>query len=717
MGRAVQCALSLSRLASMLQDVIDALRRKDPEALALARTSAAVTPESAAAQHLFGIAQREAGDHSGARASFERAIELAPDESLYHFSHALLAYSEGDYAAANRSSAHAVALDPNQLGAYVLRIQLALASGDHAEAERQLNLAERVDPDHPQLLFMAGQVALAKGDGDHAIELLGKAALERPQDAQVFATLGTAYQRFGHAAFAEQALRKAMVLDPTATGLRSLLIEALISQDRIDDALTELALYRQQHPRDLAGVVLAAEMQQRAGDPAAALASYRVALAQAPRNLRVLMGAQRVLETLADPALARNVWEEVLRQDAGFDLVWASRLVASTEEEDRGDVLRRWREALPDSAAAFLNQARQDEVDGHDERAEAGYEAVLARAPHQPDALFGKAAFEFRRDPSAAVARLGMLIAHASPAQVKSALAWRGQAHDALQQTQEAVANWLQAHAWLGALPPAQLLPTPALRELSAKVPLPAATGDNQVVMLWGPPGSGSERLAAALRMSTSRPLMQAFRELVPRMLQFPEAFIARALNAEELPALANSVSADYARTLEPFLRQGNQGVFDWLVHWDARAVPLLQRTLPGTRLISVLRDPRDLLLNWLAFGAPAGPVFADPVASAMWLANQLEHLLFSRDDLQLPVLIVDMDRFDADPVTTMQEIAAFADLPTAPDPQPALQRRTGPGKLPALLPSGRWRAYCSELDAAFAVLTPLTERLGYPRE
>jgi hypothetical protein len=200
-------------------------------------------------------------------------------------------------------------------------------------------------------------------------------------------------------------------------------------------------------------------------------------------------------------------------------------------------------------------------------------------------------------------------------------------------------------------------------------------------------------------------------------MLQFPEAFIARALHAEELPVLAGNVAMDYARTLEPLLRQGNQGCFDWLVHWDARAVPLLQHALPGTRLIAVLRDPRDLLLNWLAFGAPAGPVFADPVTNAAWLANQLEHLLFSRDDLRLPVLIVDMDRFDADASAAMHDIASFADLPTAPDPQPALQRRTGAGRLPMLLPAGRWRAYRGELDAAFAVLTPLAERLGYPRE
>ncbi len=700
----------------MLQDVIDALRRNAPEAIALARAEVATAPDSADANHLLGMAQRNAGDRDGARASFDRAIELAPDESLYHFSRAMLAHSENDFATASRASAHAIALDPNQFGAYLLRVQLALASGELVEAERQLQLAERVDPDHPQLLFAAGTVALAKGDGEHAIELLSKAAAERPQDAQIAATLAAAYQHLGHDAFAEQAVRKAMALDPTATQLRRLLIESLIGQDRIDDVEAELATYRRERPHDPAGPVMDAELRLRARDPVAALAGFRAALAQAPRYVRALAGAQHALAALGDRVLARSVWEDVLLSDPGFDSAWTSRLLASIDQEDYSDVLRRWREALPESATALLHQARQDEADGRDVEAEAGYDAVLTHAPTQPDALFGKAMFELHSDPAAAMDRLDLLIAHASLPHIKSALATRGQAHDSLDHAHAAVADWQQAHAGLGSLPAAQPLPTEALAAL-ALLPMPAATGDNRLVMLWGPPGSGAERLAAALRFSPSRPVLQDAPEPRPRMLQFPDELIARALSNDELPALAHDVADEYAQTIEPYLRQGNQGVFDWLAQWDARVVPLLRHAMPGTRLIAVLRDPRDLLLNWLAFGAPAGPVFADPLASATWLANQLDHLLCSRDALHLPVLIVDMDGFDADPMAAMQSIATFADLPSIPDPQIALQQRTGQGRLPTLLPVGRWHAYREQLADAFAVLAPRAVRLGYPSE
>jgi len=206
--------------------------------------------------------------------------------------------------------------------------------------------------------------------------------------------------------------------------------------------------------------------------------------------------------------------------------------------------------------------------------------------------------------------------------------------------------------------------------------------------------------------------------ELLPREMELIGDFIERALSVETLPAAASEIATAYAQLIAPIVQQGNdRGVFDWVATWDARLVPVLQRALPGTRLLAVLRDPRDLLLNWLAFGAPAGPNFTDAAACAHWLASQLEHLLFTRDALQLPMRIVDMDRFDADPMAELITIAEFADLPTIPSAEPAIMRRTGPGGLPTLLPAGRWRAYRDVLGDAFAVLAPLAERLGYRDE
>ena len=127
----------------MLQDVIEALRRQSPDAVALAQAEADATPANAEAHHLLGIARRYQGDLEGARASFDKAIELTPNESIYHLSRALLARALGDLALADSASARAITLDPNQFDAYLLRIQLAIALRDFAEAERQHRMGRK----------------------------------------------------------------------------------------------------------------------------------------------------------------------------------------------------------------------------------------------------------------------------------------------------------------------------------------------------------------------------------------------------------------------------------------------------------------------------------------------------------------------------------------------------------------------------------------------
>jgi tetratricopeptide (TPR) repeat protein len=699
----------------MLHDVIDALRRKTPDAMALARAEVETTPGSADAHHLLGLAQREAGDPAGARASFDRAIELAPDESLYHFSLALLAYAQREFALAERASGHALALDPNQLGAYILRIQLAAGRGDLDEAGRQLALAERLAPEHPQVHFAAGQLALARGDAERAVERLVLAVAARPDDTQVLGLLGTAYLRSGHPAFAEQALRKAVARDSRAVDARMQLVESMLAQGRPDDADAELAQWRAVHPHDPGVAVIAAELKLQTGDPHAALTAFSEALALAPDSPAALTGTERALVAIGDRALARKTWDGVLHAYPQHDLVWSLRLGAAGNREERDDVLRRWREAIPESTMAALTQALQDESEGRDADAEAGYDFVLARAPQQPDALFSKAMYEAPRDPDAALARLDALIAIVPKAKALAALAVRGQLHDARDNTRDAAADWLGAHVGSGFGPSDLPFPDEALQAMPQ--PPDAGPTESPVVLLWGPPGSGSERMAAALRHAPGRPLMLGTPDLLPRLLDFPDALIARATSEADVATLASEIAAEYARSIEPYAQQGNPGVFDWLGRWDARVVPALRHALPGLRLVAVVRDPRDLLLNWLAFGAPAGPAFTDPFACAAWLANQLEHLLFSRDALGLPVLLVDMDAFDAQPEATMAQVAAFADLASPPDTRVALDRRTGTGRLPTLLPAGRWSAYCEEFADAFELLASIAERLGYPRE
>src|SRR5690606_23682696 len=96
---------------------------------------------------------------------------------------------------------------------------------------------------------------------------------------------------------------------------------------------------------------------------------------------------------------------------------------------------------------------------------------------------------------------------------------------------------------------------------------------------------------------------------------------IARRLAAGE--ASATAVAESWRRALPA--RSVNGPVIDWLPWWDLALVPVLRAAAPGAVLVLALRDPRDMLLEWLAFGSPVPFRMESPDAAAAWLASVLD--------------------------------------------------------------------------------------------
>ncbi|UWX03977.1 hypothetical protein H1235_17155 [Pseudoxanthomonas sp. NC8] len=67
--------------------------------------------------------------------------------------------------------------------------------------------------------------------------------------------------------------------------------------------------------------------------------------------------------------------------------------------------------------------------------------------------------------------------------------------------------------------------------------------------------------------------------------------------------------------------------VVDWLTWWDNALLLALRPYLPEGVLLVAVRDPRDMLLDWLARGAPVPLALDSADAAAAWLAQGLEQL------------------------------------------------------------------------------------------
>ncbi|HZX79777.1 MAG TPA: adenylate cyclase, partial [Lysobacter sp.] len=221
-------------------------------------------------------------------------------------------------------------------------------------------------------------------------------------------------------------------------------------------------------------------------------------------------------------------------------------------------------------------------------------------------------------------------------------------------------------------------------------------------VLLWGAPGSLVERLARTLEVGGG-PLLQDRFGAQPPVDPFQRPDTAQSLVDGRLDG-ADMVAQWRAQLATRGAHP--QALFDWLPLWDNAYALALRPHLSEAGLLIALRDPRDMLLDWIAFGSPVPMRLESAVEAARWLATQLEQVADIEAGDVIPFRSIRMDDIAQDPRAIAQALAdALAlQVPIAP-PQ-----AYGPVRLPA----GHWRRFGGVLGEAFEVLGPVAARLGY---
>jgi Tfp pilus assembly protein PilF len=694
----------------MLEPIMAALQGGDhANAAAAARELLASEPDNADALHLLALALRQLDQLDEADAAIERALALTPDRSAYHITRALLATQRRNPGAARDAFDAALKQDPNQLVAYVGLAQIAFATGDLAATEQHLRYAERLQPEHPQVLTISAQLALARNEPQLALGLLARAAAEAPQDVMVQGTYGLALLSQRHFAFAEQALRNALAQQPQARGLRHALIRSLIGQQRTADAEREadalLALGEEPHTLTIKG-------QFAAGRGARAEAEQHLT-----RALELQPGLHLALETLLRMWMSQRETfvEALIARAPQHDGNWSALLELQRAQPQRAaDTALRWQAARPDSAPANELAAQVSEANGDFARADALAERTLALAPERTAAALILFRTELREGrASAARARVESLLSSQTPPAVRRTLCgWLGRACDASGDPAAALRAWLEGHALFDKAPPLPEFVVPGA-DLLAAIDAAIATRhqaepQDAPRLLWGAPGSGVERLVALLGgRSDSRVLIDRFG---------PNA----RSDGFRLHRMGRKRAGDAEQQATRFAQEWREGLasvgvsprdVDWLPHLDARVLPALLQGLPDTRLLVALRDPRDMLLNWLAFGTAHGHAISDPLRAARCLALALEQFLVVRERSRPSLHVVRMSELYAAPAQVATEVSQFVGGAT-PSLDLLARACTGLGGLPTALPSGHWQAYTDVLGEAFAILEPIARRL-----
>jgi Flp pilus assembly protein TadD len=688
----------------MHEQILDLLRRGQTDAaLQQARVAVSAAPEEASAQRMLGLALQQAGQDAAARAAIERAIELAPDDPEGHFDLATLLFGEHRQEAAQEALGRSIALDPNQFDAYLIQAQLALGRGDLDEAERQRKLAARVDAAHPHLAAIDGMLALRRGDGEQAQRILATALQAAPEDPQLLYALGFAYMQLGHLAFAEQAFRKVVERVPAAVNLQALIADLLRQQGRPADAAEAMAPLLADPARATPGLVrLAGELELEADRPQNAIVHLRQALASQPDDRRTLRAALAAWRRLGDADDARASLEAGLATSARSHDLWQARLAVETPGTPAArDVIERWVAAMPTSVEAQELRMADQMMRGELDAATATAARIVEQEPGRMSAELRLYQDLLERDPRAAVARCESLLPNAQDAPSRARIeAWLALAHDRAGNPAQAAGLWQSLQAVQAAQRLAPWTPGagdadwPAMGEADALAP--------RVALLWGAPGSGVERVAGML--AGMLPALRSDR-FGPRP---PPDFLQKFTSIAALrdgTLDPHQALAQWRDTLSARGVPGGGPVIDWLPYWDNSLLLSLRPHLPEARLLVVLRDPRDMLLDWLAFGSPLPLALESATEAARWLAAVLEQVADLHEAELYPHRLLRLDDSIDDAAALARQVGEA--LPaTLPEPRGEL----GPPRFPA----GHWRAYREALADAFAALAPVAARLGY---
>ncbi|HEU4663518.1 MAG TPA: tetratricopeptide repeat protein [Dokdonella sp.] len=689
----------------MLKDAIDQHRQgRFDEAERGYRARLAEQPDDVEALHLLGMLRYQLGDTPEGSALLARAHELAPDDATIELTLASMAFREGEHEAARRRFHAALALDPNLAGAHAGLGQLALMRGEQAVAEQHFRTALR-NGEEPHALAGLGGLLLERGELDAALRHLGRAADLAPDDAMIQLMLGQAFARRDTPAFAEQAFRNALRLKPDLHQARPWLGGVLLKAGRRAEADAQYRELLGVPGFEIAAQVGMADVARADGRYDDAVASYRAALAADPAQP---MPARALAWCLA--RLGR-IDEAIAAYDACIaispdDDVHAARADLLSLAGRLPQAALVWKELLDRNPADLLARSRlamAAEYLGELEAAEAHAGIVLA-AREDPEMRLVRARARLREGDADGAREMLEALDRQDLTEGQARLRWNylGRLHDRAGEAGEAVRCFAEAQRGAPIAVPSLADPNPQLDVALAE---PAqAPWAHAPVLLLGTPGSGVERVAALL---ADQPGLTVLRDRIGPATRADDFAQPRFQHyCGDLDDTARDALRE--RWLAPLHAAGiatDRPIVDWLPRWDAHLLALVHRAMPGTRLVIVERDPRDALLNWLAFGWARGFPCSDVDGAAEWLARARRHLRHGETHAEPRRLIVAADALLEDPSGAGDALARFLGVDVLEPGAHFGTMMRSLGGLPVRFGAGHWQGYRDALAGPFAKL------------
>ncbi|HEY0600481.1 tetratricopeptide repeat protein [Brevundimonas sp.] len=303
---------------------------------------------------------RARGDHRGALAAFDRAVELSPGSA----------------------------------GAHVSRGGLLLDRGEFARARADLERAVELEPGGVLATNLLGFLAMQEGRFDDAVLEFTVALRLQRDDLGALMNRAWAYRRMGRHDRALADYRAALALDDAQWGIRVQELETLREMGRGEEADGQIAARLAADPADAAALQARMAAAIKAGTPEDALPALDAAVAAGPDRMEI-RGFRA--EARARSGDAAGALEDIaaIRAAAGTgptelnNLCWTQARLGLNLDQALADCEAALA-AVPGSPSYLDSRAMVRLHQGRLAEALADYEAALEGAPRQAASLYGR---------------------------------------------------------------------------------------------------------------------------------------------------------------------------------------------------------------------------------------------------------------------------------------------------------------------------------------
>ena len=260
-----------------------------------------------------------------------------------------------------------LARDPRQPDALYLLGVVAHQTGQNAQAARLFRETVAVKPDHAYCWNLLGLALAAQGDSAGAEESIRK-AIAIAADPDYFLNLGNVLKAGGRTDEAAEAYQAALRIDPGCGGAHYSLGNLRRAAGALEEAAACFERAVEAEPAHGDSLAALGQTLNALGRPAEALPFLERAVRQMPGDAGLACDLGDALAALGRPAEAAVWYVRTSTPTPALERVWA----APGEGAEVENLTAAW---------ARHHAGQLDE-------AAAGYRAILARDPHQPDALY-----------------------------------------------------------------------------------------------------------------------------------------------------------------------------------------------------------------------------------------------------------------------------------------------------------------------------------------